>query len=358
MIIVLKPGATPEQIACIEQRISAAGLAPKVMPGVERTVVGIIGDERRLDTETFEGLPYVEKVMRILSPYQLVSRDFRKTDMVVEILGQKIGNGTIALIAGPCSVEGPEMMEEIGRKVKASGATFLRGGAFKPRTSPYSFQGMGEEGLKCLARAREITGLPVVTELMDPRDIDLVCEYADVIQIGARNMQNFRLLTEVGKAGKPVILKRGLSATIEELLMSAEYIATEGNEKIILCERGIRTYETATRNTFDVSAIPVLKRLTHLPVIADPSHAAGRYYLVEPLAAAAIAAGADGLMIEVHHQPERALSDGAQSLKPEAFHAIAKRLGRVAHVMGRKLGALSFQCVWNGDWIGEEPERA
>jgi 3-deoxy-7-phosphoheptulonate synthase len=248
-----------------------------------------------------------------------------------------VGGAALALFAGPCSVEGHEMMVGIGGRVATGGATFLRGGAFKPRTSPYAFQGMGEEGLKCLAEAREATGLPVATELMDPRDLDLVARYADVIQIGARNMQNFRLLTEVGKLDKPVILKRGISATIQEWLMSAEYIASEGNQKIILCERGIRTYETATRNTFDVSAFPVVKSLSHLPVIADPSHASGKASLVSPLAAAAIAAGADGLMIEVHPQPERALSDGPQSLKPDAFAAMVVRLRRVAEAVGRTL---------------------
>ncbi len=251
--------------------------------------------------------------------------------------GQKIGGGTVALFAGPCSVEGREMMVEIGSKVAGAGASFLRGGAFKPRTSPYAFQGMGEEGLKYLAEAREATGLLVATELMDPRDIDLVARYADVIQIGARNMQNFRLLTEVGKLGKPVILKRGLSATIVEWLMSAEYIASEGNQQIILCERGIRTYEQATRNTFDVSAIPVVKALSHLPAIADPSHASGKASLIEPLAAAAIAAGTDGLMVEVHNRPEAALSDGPQSLRPEVFREMTARLAKVAVAVGRTL---------------------
>jgi 3-deoxy-7-phosphoheptulonate synthase len=306
---------------------------------VERTIVGVVGDERHIDPEAFEGLDCVEKVLRILSPYKLVSRDFKKDDTVIEVLGQRVGGGTVALFAGPCSVEGKDMMVEIGRRVKEAGAGFLRGGAYKPRTSPYAFQGMGEEGLECLAAAREATGLPVATELMDPRDIEVVARYADVIQIGARNMQNFRLLAEVGKLRKPVILKRGMSATIVEWLMSAEYIASQGNQEIILCERGIRTYETATRNTFDVSAIPVLRALTHLPIIADPSHAAGKASLVEPLSAAAIAAGADGLMIEVHNQPEKALSDGPQSLRPAAFAAMTERLAKVAAAVGRRLGS-------------------
>jgi 3-deoxy-7-phosphoheptulonate synthase len=337
MIIVLRRGATEEDVRQIEEAIRALGLTAHISRGVERTIIGAIGDERKIDPESFEGLPIVEKVLRILSPFRLVSREFQKEDTVIAVRGKTVGGKALALFAGPCSVEGHEMMVGIGGRVAAGGATFLRGGAFKPRTSPYAFQGMGEEGLRCLAEAREATGLPVATELMDPRDLDLVARYADVIQIGARNMQNFRLLTEVGRLDKPVILKRGMSATIQEWLMSAEYIASEGNQKIILCERGIRTYETATLNTFDVSALPVVKSLSHLPVIADPSHAAGKAALVPPLAAAAIAAGADGLMIEVHHQPERALSDGPQSLRPDAFAAMVVRLRRVAEAVGRTL---------------------
>ncbi len=337
MIIVLRAGATDGDVRQIEESLRTRGLAAHISRGVERTIIGAIGDERKLDPAVFEGLPIVEKVLRILVPYKLVSREFRKEDTVITVNGRSVGGMAIALFAGPCSVEGKEMMVGVGGSVASCGATFLRGGAFKPRTSPYAFQGLGEEGLKILAEARERTGLPVATELMDPRDIDLVARYADVIQIGARNMQNFRLLTEVGRLDKPVILKRGMSATIQELLMSAEYIASEGNQKIILCERGIRTYETATRNTFDVSAFPVLKSLSHLPVIADPSHAAGKAALVEPLAAAAIAAGADGLMIEVHHQPEKALSDGPQSLRPEAFAEMVSRLRKVAEAVGRTL---------------------
>lgn len=338
MIIVLKAGATDREIRLIEEKIKSHGLSAHISKGTERTIIGAIGDERRVAVEAFEGLECVEKVLRILKPYKLVSRDFRKEDTVITVRGQKIGGGTIALFAGPCSVEGREMMVGIGGSVAAAGASFLRGGAFKPRTSPYAFQGMGEEGLRYLAEARDATGLPVATELMDPRDIDLVARYADVIQIGARNMQNFRLLTEVGRLGKPVILKRGLSATIVEWLMSAEYIASEGNQQIILCERGIRTYEQATRNTFDVSAIPVVKELSHLPVIADPSHAAGKMSLVEPLASAAIAAGADGIMVEVHHQPEAALSDGPQSLRPAAFQEMVSRLSKIANAVGKTLG--------------------
>lgn len=338
MIIVLKGGASDREIGLVEEKIRTYGLSCHTSKGVERTIIGAIGDERMMQVEAFEGMECVEKVLRILKPYKLVSRDFQKEDTVVTVRGQKIGGGTVALFAGPCSVETKGMMIDVGNGVAACGASFLRGGAFKPRTSPYAFQGLGEEGLKILAEAREITGLPVATELMDPRDIDLVVRYADVIQIGARNMQNFRLLTEVGKLDKPVILKRGLSATIMEWLMSAEYIASEGNSRIILCERGVRTFETATRNTLDVSAIPVVKGLSHLPVIADPSHAAGKVGLVEPLAAAAIAAGADGVMVEVHPDPETALSDGPQSLRPVAFREMVPRLKKVAEAVGKVLG--------------------
>ena len=337
MIIVLRAHASEEDIRRVEDIIKGIGLAAHISQGVERTIIGAIGDERKLAPDLFEGLPVVEKVLRVLSPYKLVSRDFQKEDTVIDVNGKKIGGPAIVLFAGPCSVEGKDMMLEIGGSVARSGAAFLRGGAFKPRTSPYAFQGLREEGLKYLAETRERTGLPVATELMDPRDIDIVARYADIIQIGARNMQNFRLLMEVGKLGKPVILKRGMSATIQELLMSAEYIASEGNREIILCERGIRTFETATRNTFDISAFPLLKSLTHLPVIADPSHAAGKASLVEPLAAAAIAAGADGLMIEVHNHPDKALSDGPQSLRPEVFEEMIARLQKVAEAVGRTL---------------------
>jgi len=339
MIIVLKAGATGGEIAQVEEKIKANGLTVHISRGVERTIIGAIGDERKLQPEAFEGMACVEKVVRILKPYKIVSRDFQKEDTVITVRGQKIGGDTVAVFAGPCSVEGREMMLGIGGQVASFGASFLRGGAFKPRTSPYAFQGMGEEGLRYLAEAREETGLPVATELMDPRDIDVVVKYADVIQIGARNMQNFRLLTEVGRLDMPVILKRGLSATIMEWLMSAEYIASEGNRQIILCERGVRTFESATRNTFDVSAIPVVKELSHLPVIADPSHATGKMTLVEPLAAAAIAAGADGVMVEVHHDPESALSDGPQSLRPEAFRDMFARLRKIADAVGKRLGS-------------------
>lgn len=337
MIIVLKPGATEKEIESVEKKVKDLGLKVHLSTGVERTIIGAIGDERKIDAAFFEVMDCVEKVMPILKPYKLVSREFKSEDTVLTVGDKVIGGEKVVVFAGPCSVEGRDMMIEIAESVSKSGATFLRGGAFKPRTSPYSFQGLGEEGLKILAEARERTGLPVATELMDTRDIDLLIEYADIIQIGARNMQNFRLLTEVGKSNKPVILKRGLSATVHELLMSAEYIASQGNTSIILCERGIRTFETATRNTLDISALPVLKQLTHLPVIADPSHAAGKAELVQVLASAAVAAGADGVMVEVHNNPEEALSDGPQSLKPDFFAEMMKRTGAVAEAVGRRI---------------------
>ena len=339
MIIVMATGAGRKEIRTVIARIKALGYTPHPIFGKEHTVIGAIGDERgKIVLQGLESLPGVERVVPILKPYKLASREVKQERTVIRIApGVTVGDRQLLVIAGPCSVESEAQMTDTAMAVRKAGANVLRGGAWKPRTSPYAFQGLGEEGLKYLAEARDRTGLPVATELMDPRDIELVARYADVIQIGARNMQNFRLLTEVGKLDKPVILKRGMSATIQEWLMSAEYIASEGNQKIILCERGIRTYETATRNTFDVSSIPVVKSLSHLPVIADPSHAAGKMALVEPLAAAAIAAGADGLMIEVHHQPEKALSDGPQSLRPDAFVQMIARLRKVAEAVGRSL---------------------
>jgi 3-deoxy-7-phosphoheptulonate synthase len=279
----------------------------------------------------------VEEVMRILKPFKLASRDFRKTPTVISVKGKRIGGKKIAVIAGPCSVENREMLLDIAARISRAGASFIRGGAFKPRTSPYSFQGLGEEGLRYLAEAREKTGLPVVTELMDPRDMDLIEKYADVIQIGARNMQNFRLLLEVGMSKKPVLLKRGLSATIKDLLMAAEYIMSKGNQRVILCERGVRTFETATRNTLDLSAIPALREMTHLPIVIDPSHAVGKWSLVASMAKAAVAAGADGLMIEVHNRPDEAFSDGEQSLKPEVFKKLMAELKPVARAVGREI---------------------
>lgn len=335
MIIVLKKNAAQDVIDHVVEKIKSTGLAVHISKGKERTIIGAIGDESLLSSIQLDALPGVENVMPILKPYKLVSREFRKEGTVIELGGIKIGDNQVMVIAGPCSVENKDSLIDTARKVQASGAKILRGGAFKPRTSPYDFQGLGFDGLKLLAEARKATGLPIISELMDPRDTETFCDYVDIVQIGARNMQNFRLLTEVGKIKKPVLLKRGLSATIKEFLMSAEYIAAQGNSQIILCERGIRTFETATRNTLDLSAVPVLKEETHLPVFVDPSHAVGRWALVAPLAKAAVAVGADGLMIEVHPDPENALCDGAQSLKPSKFAGLMEEVKRVAESIGR-----------------------
>ncbi|OGW51312.1 MAG: 3-deoxy-7-phosphoheptulonate synthase [Nitrospirae bacterium RBG_19FT_COMBO_42_15] len=338
MIIVLKPDATEEQINHIVEKLKGFGLQIHMSKGEERTIIGAIGDERVLANKPLEIFPGVEKVMPILQPFKLVSREFKKEDTIIEFEnGVKIGGKRIHVMAGPCAVESKELLIQIAEDVKASGASFIRGGAFKPRTSPYTFQGLGEEGLKYLSEAKKKTGLLVITEVMDPRDIELILPYTDIIQIGTRNMQNFRLLTEVGGYDKPVLLKRGLSATIKEFLMSAEYIMAKGNTKVMLCERGIRTFETYTRNTLDISAIPVIKKLSHLPVIVDPSHGVGKWDLVAPMAKAAVAAGADGLIIEVHPNPEEAFSDGEQSLKPKAFKELMKDLKVIAKAVGREL---------------------
>ncbi|MDH4227387.1 MAG: 3-deoxy-7-phosphoheptulonate synthase [Deltaproteobacteria bacterium] len=337
MIIVLKKDATEQEIEHVVERIKALGLAVHISKGKERTIIGAIGDEAKLAEAPLSAIPGVENVMPILKPYKLVSREFKKETTVLDIGGVKIGGEKVQVIAGPCSVETRELMLDCAEKVKKSGATMLRGGAFKPRTSPYTFQGLGEDGLKLMAEAKKATGLPLVSELMDPRDIDLLCKYVDIIQIGARNMQNFRLLLEAGKAGKPVLLKRGLANTIAELLMSAEYVASQGNSNIIFCERGIRTFETALRNTLDFSAVPVLKEETHLPVFIDPSHAAGKWNFVSALSKAAVAIGADGLLIEVHSDPENALCDGAQSLKPKKFDVLMNELRAIAKAIGRTL---------------------
>lgn len=339
-IIVLKPTATEEDIRRIVKKLESRGLGVNISKGTERTVIGVIGDTSKIGEEEEDAIrvmPGIEDVMRILRPYKLASRDFKVEDTTIDISGNLIGGKKIQVIAGPCAVESRTMIINIAEKVKEAGASFLRGGAFKPRTSPYSFQGLGEEGLKYLAEAREKTGLPIVTELMDPRDIEVILKYADIVQIGARNMQNFRLLLEVGTCDKPILLKRGFSATIREWLMAAEYIMSRGNQKIILCERGVRTFETATRNTLDLSAIPVLKQLTHLPVVVDPSHAVGKWDLVAPMSKAAIAAGTDGLLIEVHVNPEEALSDGEQSLKPDYFKKLMNELKPIAIAVGREI---------------------
>lgn len=340
-IIVLRPEATRSHIRHIEKKLESWGLKTNVViKGTERTIIGVKGDTSRVTQEqedAVRAMECVEEVMRIVKPFKLASREFMRTNTVVRVKGKRIGGKKICVIAGPCAVESRDRVLEIAKQVKSAGASFIRGGAFKPRTSPYSFQGLGEEGLKYLEEARKRTGLPVVTELMDPRDMEVIQKYADVIQIGARNMQNFRLLLEVGLSRKPVVLKRGLSATIKEWLMAAEYILSNGNHNVILCERGIRTFETETRNTLDLSAIPVLKQLTHLPVIVDPSHGVGKWELVAPMAKAAIACGADGLMIEVHPNPEEALSDGEQSLSPAFFRKLMAELKPVAKAVGRDI---------------------
>jgi len=337
MIIVLKPDHQEEDLHRIIRRLEDLGLRTHISKGEQRTIVGAIGDERLLREVPLESLPGVESVLPILKPYKLVSREFKPENTVIQVDGKEIGGNQLQVIAGPCAVESREVLEEIAEELVPLGVNFLRGGAFKPRTSPYAFQGWGEKALKYLAGVRERTGMLVVTELMDPRDTVLICKYADVVQIGTRNMQNFRLLTEVGNIDKPVILKRGMSATIKEFLMSAEYILAQGNEKVILCERGIRTFETETRNTLDISAVPLLKDLTHLPVIVDPSHAVGRADLVPAMGKAAVAAGADGLLVEVHVRPEEAMSDGPQSLRPRVFKQMLDDCRKIARAVGRDL---------------------
>ena len=338
MIIVMAPDATPEEIEKVEDTIRKLGYTPHAIVGVERKVIGAVGDERGKDRlQSIETMGGVESVFPILKPYKLASREVKSSNSVIQADGVAIGGTAIAIIAGPCSVESKEQICTTANLVKSSGANFLRGGAYKPRTSPYSFQGLEENGLKLLAAAKEVSGLPIVTEVMNPREIDLVAKYADIIQVGARNMQNFSLLKELGKINKPILLKRGMMNTIKEFLMSAEYVLSEGNQQVILCERGIRTFETATRNTLDISCIPVLKKETHLPVIIDPSHATGHWEMVESMSRASIAAGADGLIIEVHPDPVNAFSDGPQSLKPEKFARLMENLRPFAELMGRTL---------------------
>lgn len=339
-IIVVRPDATDEQIERIVKKLEAKGLKPHISKGTERTIIGVIGDTSKVtedEENAIRAIPGVEDVLRILKPYKLASRDFKKADTVISVDDLQIGGTKIHVAAGPCAVENRVTLLDIAEKIKAAGASFLRGGAFKPRTSPYSFQGLGVEGLKYLKEAKERTGLPVISEIMDPRDIDVMLDYVDILQIGTRNMQNFKLLMEVGSVDKPVLLKRGMSSTIKELLMAAEYILSRGNEKVILCERGIRTFETATRNTLDLSAVPLLKKLSHLPVAVDPSHGVGKRDLVVPMALAAVAAGADMLLVEVHTNPEEALSDGEQSLTPDMFAHMMAKLSAVAKAIGREL---------------------
>ena len=338
MIIVLRPDATDAQVNHIIEKVKKLGLTPHVSKGTERTIIGVIGPEDILRITPLEVFPGVEKVMPVLAPYKLVSREFQREDSVIDLgKGVKIGGKRIVIMAGPCAVENKDLLFKIAKEVKIAGAQVLRAGAFKPRTSPYSFQGLGEEGLKYLKAAGDELGMVTVSEVMDPRDVELVAKYIDVLQIGARNMQNFNLLKEVGMAKKPVLLKRGISSTIKEWLMSAEYILSAGNFKVILCERGIRTFEDFTRNTLDISAVPAVKQLSHLPIVIDPSHAAGRWGLVAPLSKAAVACGADGLIIEVHTSPEEAMSDGAQSLLPERFAELIRDLKKIAQVVGREI---------------------
>ena len=347
MIIITRANVTDAEVDHIRERIESVGMRTHLSRGESRTIIGCIGDESLLQEVPLRSLPGVESVMPVLKPYKLASREFAADRTVVHVGGRdaqaSFGGSAITVIAGPCSVENRDMLMSSAAAVRDAGASMLRGGAFKPRTSPYAFQGLGAEALRLLAEVRAETGLPVVTEVMDTRQVDLVAEHADMLQVGARNMQNFALLAELGRVRRPILLKRGLSATIKELLMAAEYIMANGNHDVVLCERGIRTFETATRNTLDVAAIPVLKRESHLPVIVDPSHAGGDASLVAPLAFAAIAAGADGLIIEVHPDPECALSDGDQSLAPPAFVSLMQQLGAFATAAGRTIGGTRRQ---------------
>ncbi|MDU4749974.1 MAG: 3-deoxy-7-phosphoheptulonate synthase [Clostridium butyricum] len=337
MIVVLKQKAKKEQIERLTKQIEAKGLKVNPVIGTEKSVLGLVGDTTQVDPSSIEASEIVESVMHVQEPFKKANRLFHPENTIVDVNGVKIGGKKIAVIAGPCSVESEEQIVEIAKEVKELGANFLRGGAFKPRTSPYAFQGLKYEGLELLKKAKAKTGLPIVTELMSPYDIETFVENVDVIQVGARNMQNFDLLKELGKTNKPILLKRGLSATIEEWLMSAEYIMAGGNENVILCERGIRTFETYTRNTLDLSAVPAVKKLSHLPVVIDPSHSAGKYWMVEPLAKAAVAVGADGLIIEVHNDPSNALCDGPQSIKPEKFAKLMEELRVIAGAVGREI---------------------
>ena len=341
MIVVMKVGSSQDEISGVKKRIEAAGLNAHISKGVEHTVIGVLGQVFPDLRDTLELLPGVEQVIPVSKPYKLASREFHPQDTIVELNGVAIGGNEIVVMAGPCAVESEEQLLVTAQAVKAAGATVLRGGAFKPRTSPYQFRGLGESGLKLLAQAGKEIQMPIITEVMAPDHVALVAKYADILQIGARNMQNFVLLDEVGKTKKPVLLKRGLSSNIQEWLLAAEYVMAQGNEQVILCERGIRTFETSTRNTMDVSAIPIIERVSHLPIIADPSHATGKWYLVPPLALAAVAAGADGLLIEVHPNPDLALADGPQSLTFDNFRLLMSQLLPIAKARNRKLATPS-----------------
>ena len=335
MIVILKAKTNNEEIKKLTEEIEKLGVSVNPVIGTELSILGLVGDTTKIDPTYIEANPNVERVMHVQEPFKKANRMFHPEPTVIDVNGQKIGGKKLAIMAGPCSVENEKQISLIAEEVKKSGANFLRGGAFKPRTSPYSFQGLAYEGLELLKLARAKTGLPIVTELMSPYDIEKFVEDVDVIQVGARNMQNFDLLKELGKTRKPILLKRGMSATIEELLMSAEYVMSGGNENVILCERGVRTFETYTRNTLDLSAVPAIKRLSHLPVIIDTSHATGKWWMVEPLAKAAVAVGADGLILEVHNDPQNALCDGQQSIKPELFDNLMKDLSVIASAVGR-----------------------
>ncbi|KAA5807198.1 3-deoxy-7-phosphoheptulonate synthase [Thermoanaerobacterium thermosaccharolyticum] len=335
MVIVMKPNATQKQISDVSNLLLSLDLKPHISRGEERVVIGVIGDKKKLKEKNVELMEGVEKVIPIVESYKLASRTFNPVSTIVDVNGVSIGGKNIVIMAGPCAVESKEQLFESAEAVKKFGAKFLRGGAYKPRTSPYSFQGLEKEGLEMLYEAKKYTGLKIVTEVMDIHSIEIVSKYADVLQIGARNMQNFSLLKEIGRSNMPVLLKRGIAATIEEWLNAAEYILSEGNKNVILCERGIRTFEQYTRNTLDLSAVPVIKKLSHLPIIVDPSHGTGKSFLVSPMAKAAIAAGADGLIIEVHPDPKNALSDGAQSLTPKEFEVLTKEISKVANAVGR-----------------------
>ncbi|MBI3168485.1 MAG: 3-deoxy-7-phosphoheptulonate synthase [Chloroflexi bacterium] len=341
MMIIMKSNATPQQVEAVIASVKSEGLNVHLSQGVEATIIGAIGETHNIPPDRFEGLEGVDMVQRITQPYKLASRQFHPENTILGIDGFTVGGDEIAVIAGPCSVESRSQIIETALAVKEAGASALRGGVFKPRTSPYAFQGLGEEGLELLAEAREKTGLPIVVEIMSQVQLDVMVKYVDVLQVGARNMQNFNLLRAIGESRTAVLLKRGLSATIEELLMSAEYILAGGNQRVMLCERGIRTFETSTRNTTDINAIPVLKNLTHLPVILDPSHSTGHADYVSAVARAAVAAGADGLIVEVHPDPAKAVSDGKQSLKPEKFAQMVNQVGQIAQIMGRRLAVSS-----------------
>jgi len=343
MIVVMKTGSSQDEISRVANRIESGGLKAHISEGTEHTVIGVLGQVFPELRDTLELLPGVEQVIPVSKPYKLASREFHPRDTIVKINGVAIGGNEIVVMAGPCAVESEDQLLTTAHAVKAAGATVLRGGAFKPRTSPYQFRGLGESGLKILAQAGKETQMPIITEVMSPDHVDLVAKYADILQIGARNMQNFVLLDEVGKTKKPVLLKRGLSSNIQEWLLAAEYVLAQGNEQVMLCERGIRTFETYTRNTMDISSIPIIEKVSHLPIIADPSHATGKWYLVSPLALAAVAAGADGLLIEVHPNPDMALADGPQSLTFDNFRLLISQLLPIAKARNRKLATPSLR---------------